>query len=78
MLVTSKGVIYFSYETPIAAVFEAENKGIVIVSQNQWSRTTARHLNMVDADESRRVPHEVLLAMIKEVFGFDNEPKSAD
>lgn len=45
---------FFSYETCIA--FQTVDQGTVI-SENVWSRTTGKHLNWIDADKSRRVPH---------------------
>ena len=36
--------VYYSYTTPIAL----EIDGVLKVSQNQWSKTTAKHLNWID------------------------------
>jgi hypothetical protein len=36
--------VYYSYTTPIAL----EIDGVLKVSQNQWSITTAKHLNWID------------------------------
>ena len=47
--------VYFSYETPIA--FETPQDGLVC-SQNDWSTTTGKHLNWIQADKSRRLPRE--------------------
>ena len=36
--------VYYSYTTPVAL----EIDGVLKVSQNQWSKTTAKHLNWID------------------------------
>jgi len=36
--------VYYSYTTPIAL----EIDGVLKVSENQWSKTTAKHLNWID------------------------------
>lgn len=38
--------VWFSYETPIA-FFVQGVEGRLIVSENIWSRTTAKHINQV-------------------------------
>lgn len=55
--------VFFSYETPIA--FWDGNK--LHVAQNEWSRTTGRHLNAIDnGDKENRIPHSVLMEMISQ------------
>lgn len=39
--------IWYSYETPIAFQFT----GNVIVSENAWSNTTGKHLNLIDGGD---------------------------
>lgn len=41
--------VWFSYETPIA--FKKTND-ITYVRQNQWGRTTGKHINMVKANNT--------------------------
>ena len=59
-------IIYFSYETPVA--FWDGYK--LHVSQNEWSRTTGRHLNAIDGGDKEakedRIPHSVLMEMLSE------------
>ena len=57
---------YFSYETCIA--FFAPGYGTV-VSENVWSRTTGKHLNYIDEDKKRRVPHDVFEAKLNAAMG---------
>ena len=48
--------IYFSYNTAVA--YE-DNQGNLVVSQNQWSRTTASHLTYIDKGAVEdRIPYE--------------------
>lgn len=59
--------VYFSYETPVAV--EAPNCGLV-VSQNQWGKTTGKHLNWIDdGDKNSRVPHAEVLKLINQLAG---------
>lgn len=46
--------LYFSYTTIVA--FETPNSGLVI-SENVWSNTTGKHLNMIYANKRARIPH---------------------
>lgn len=53
--------IYFSYETPVALWNGRE----LIVSENEWSRTTGKHLNRIDGgDRFNRIPHKQFLEEI--------------
>lgn len=45
---------YFSYETLVAFDDGAER----VCSENVWSATTAKHLNAIQSDKSKRIPHE--------------------
>ncbi|MFA5149071.1 MAG: hypothetical protein WC491_08120 [Candidatus Omnitrophota bacterium] len=47
--------IFFSYSTPVAYRTSSE----FIISENAWSTTTGRHLNIIHPDKTRRVPREV-------------------
>lgn len=47
--------IWFSYETPIAFRLAG---GTPVVSENVWSTTTGKHLNLIDGgDKKGRLPH---------------------
>ena len=47
--------VWFSYETPVAF----ENKGVLKVAQNVWSKTTGKHLNKIDGgDKETRLTRE--------------------
>jgi len=49
---------YFSYETLIGF---SDGKGVT-VSKNEWSRTTAKHINWIKNNyEAYEVPHAELL-----------------
>ena len=54
--------IAFSYVTPVA--FRDENGWHV--SQNVWSQTTGRHLNMIPggSDKAARIPHDEFKAQL--------------
>lgn len=45
---------YFSYDTCVA--YWAPGEGMVI-SENVWSTTTGRHLNLINDDKSERIPY---------------------
>ena len=66
-------VVYLSYRTPIA--FKYPGKGLTI-RENDWGRTTGKHLNWIDSDKSKRIPgvefEKKLEALLKEknlIFG---------
>lgn len=44
--------IWYSYNTPVA--FKTTRMGFVI-RKNDWSKTTGKHLNWIDADKSKRI-----------------------
>lgn len=51
-------ILYFSYETLIA-FYDGQT---LYVSQNEWSKTTGKHLNDIDGgDKKNRIPHDELL-----------------
>ena len=62
-VIIGKTVIYFSYETPIA--FRHPFTGLV-VSENDWSVTTGKHLNSINPEKTSRVPHKRVLELIDE------------
>lgn len=45
---------YFSYDTCVA--YWAPGEGLVI-SENVWSMTTGRHLNIINDDKKIRIPY---------------------
>jgi len=61
--------LYFSYKTLVAV----NNK----VSVNDWGNTTGKLLNELEADKSKRVPHEEVLKemekALKELFYTEKE-----
>ena len=58
--------VFFSYETPVAFW----NGHRLLVSQNEWSRTTGRHLNAIDGGskeaKENRIPHTALMEILAE------------
>jgi len=55
--------VYYSYTTPIAL----EIDGVLKVSQNQWSITTAKHLNWIDdGNKKDRLKPEEFNQLLKE------------
>ena len=52
--------LYFSYDTPVAF---AKN-GRRYVSENVWSRTTGKYLNILEPDKSNRLEHSVFLKLL--------------
>ena len=55
--------VYYSYKTPIAL----EIDGVLKVSQNQWSITTAKHLNWIDdGNKKDRLKPEEFNQLLKE------------
>lgn len=66
---TANMTLWFSYETLIAFRIGAEK----VVSENVWTKTTAKHLNEIDrGDKASRVKHDVFLAKWKELT--ENKP----
>ena len=47
--------LYFSYDSVVA--FRDSNTGLVI-RENDWSKTTGRHLNAINPDHSIRIKSE--------------------
>lgn len=52
--------LYFSYETIIAV-----NQ---YVSVNDWSMTTGKFLNELQADKNKRIPHKEVLQKVEELL----------
>ncbi len=60
---------FFSYKTLIAFKVSKEDKLVII--QNYWKQTTAKHLNAIDANKDIRVDKETFDKLYKEYF-IDN------
>ena len=55
--------VYYSYTTPVAL----QINGVLKVSQNQWSITTAKHLNWIDdGNKKDRLKPEEFNQLLKE------------
>jgi len=54
--------VYYSYRTPIAV----EKGGQLMISLNEWTRTTGKHLRAID-DISERVPHKILMMYLESI-----------
>lgn len=64
------GEVYFSYQTEVA--FRGVD-GQLIVSQNEWSNTTGRHLNIIDGgNKEARIPHVDFMELLEEKIGILN------
>lgn len=68
---TQHWAIAFSYQT-IIGVNALKGKGW-LVSVNEWSTTTGKHLNHLDRDKSKRVPHSNVLALANWLFDYGAE-----
>ena len=60
----NKLYIYFSYETPIAYEYQMET----ICRKNDWSVTTGKFMNTLEADKSKRIDGEVFEAKLDELL----------
>jgi hypothetical protein len=65
-VVTLLGMVelYFSYETLVA--FRTPWHGF-ICSENTWSRTTGKHLNVISRDHADRVSSEVFEVLVDDL-----------
>jgi len=52
---------FFSYKTLVAV--KKGNK--LLISENQWGNTTGRHLNEIDPDKKKRIPHNEFLNKVR-------------
>lgn len=64
-----KLTFYFSYETVIA--FRSPETGLVI-TQNNWSTTTGKHLNWINEDKKIRIPYEDFKKKLNELLTKNN------
>ena len=61
-----EGRIQVLFATPGRAVAYENSQGDLVVSQNQWSRTTASHLTLVDKGAVEdRIPYEEFKRSLK-------------
>jgi hypothetical protein len=57
--------IWFSYKTPIASVTNEDR----FVSQNIWSSTTGKHLNIIDGGKKdSRIPNDEFVKRLNKFF----------
>lgn len=71
VFITEELSVYFSYETPIAF----EHEGELYISENVWTNTTGKHLNMIDSDKKNRMPNVLFEGNLKHItkeFGLCN------
>jgi hypothetical protein len=54
--------IWYSYATPVA--FEKDGK--FHIRQNDWSKTTGKHLNEIDRDQSKRISGDEFMRLLAE------------
>jgi hypothetical protein len=55
--------IYYSYTTPVAF----HHKGVFNISENIWSRTTSKHLNIIHDDKAIRIPNPDFLKKLAKI-----------
>lgn len=56
--------LYYSYDTIVAYSGDGE----FVISQNEWSNTTGKHLNWIDDDKKKRVPHTELMDKLNKLL----------
>ena len=56
--------IYFSYSTPVAY----RTGGDLVVSNNVWSNTTGRHLNIINPDKSIRINNQLFNSQLNDLL----------
>lgn len=59
--------LYLSYETIVA--FRTTKTGLVI-SENNWSTTTGKHLNAINPDKKIRLPREAFEKKLAEMLAL--------
>lgn len=47
--------LYYSYQTIVAYWTAADG---LVISKNQWSTTTGKHLSWIHPDKTRRIPYD--------------------
>ena len=59
--------VYYSYDTIVAFQYFKGDNAINSISQNEWKQTTGLHLNWIDRDKKKRIPHNELMAEYREL-----------
>ena len=65
LVINNSLTLHYSYDTVVA--FRTPKTGLVI-SENNWSRTTAKHLNHIDRDKSKRISKQEFEDQLIEVL----------
>ena len=61
--------LYFSYETIVGATADTGlGKYLKKISVNDWSQTTGKFLNELEADKTQRYPHQEVVEMVAQVL----------
>ena len=59
--------IYFSYDTPVA--FWVSGNSEPTVSENVWSRTTGKHINLIDGgNTNHRIDNDLFVSELDEIL----------
>ena len=71
--------VFYSYVTPVA--FQPKNSAEVVVCENVWSVTTAKHLNWIEdwagySRKQNRLKRDEWLKSFNQAKGQEDEPKS--
>lgn len=69
---TDRGNFWYSYETCVAFVDE---RGHLFICENVWSKTTGKHLNMIDDNRKKRIPYHEFQQRLADVV---NPPVMAE
>jgi hypothetical protein len=56
-LTIGKLTLFYSYETVVAFEDLGDPLESLVCSENIWSNTTGKHLNIIEPDHSERIPH---------------------
>ena len=69
-----RAIFWFSYKTCIA--FDTPSSGLVC-SENNWSTTTGKHLNLVQPEKKNRIPYKEFEQQLEKVISGANLRESA-
>lgn len=58
-------IVYFSYDIMIAFI----HRGITYISRNKnkWHKETNKHLDLIDSDKRKRIPHIDLMKLFAKI-----------
>ena len=59
-----KITLYFSYDTVVAFEYKFDT----VCCENAWGSTTGKHLNWIERDHSKRLPHNEFTKKLEEVL----------